>query len=178
MRILTQMISIVAMAIALLSFQQKKQRRILLLQFCSSTLFAVHFYMLGAVTGCLLNLIGIVRAAVFANRGKKWADHIAWPFLFCASFVAVYLVNFFVLKLPITTANLLIQLLPTLGMFSTTISFRMKKAAQVRLFSLVSSPLWFAYNAINGSIGGMLTEVFVMVSILVGMLRLDIKKKK
>ena len=178
MKLVAQILSIVAMCIALLSFQQKKQRKILLLQFCSSTLFAIHFYMLGALTGCLLNLIGVFRAAVFANRGKKWADHIAWPLLFCASFVGVYLLNFTLLGLKATPVNLLIQLLPTLGMFATTVSFRMKKASQVRVFSLISSPLWFAYNAITLSIGGMLTELFVMVSIIIGMLRLDIKKKK
>lgn len=178
MKIAAQIISIIAMCIALLSFQQKKQRNILLLQFCSGSLFTIHFLMLKAWTGCLLNLIGIFRAAVFANRSKKWASHIAWPILFCALFAGVYVFNFTVLKMEPVFSNFLVQLLPTLGMFATTISFRMKKASQVRVFSIISSPLWFTYNAIQGSIGGMLTELFTLISIVVGMVRLDIKKKK
>ncbi|MBQ8892810.1 MAG: YgjV family protein [Clostridia bacterium] len=177
-KIIAQVISIIAMTIALLSFQQKTQKRILLLQFCSSSLFVIHFFMIGALTGCLLNLVGIFRAAVFANRGKKWANHIAWPILFVALFFGVYLLNFTVLGLTPTVGNLLIELLPTLGMFSTTVSFRMEKAAQVRVFSLISAPLWLTYNIINFSIGGILTELFSAISILVGMLRLDLKKKK
>ncbi|MBQ6823057.1 MAG: YgjV family protein [Clostridia bacterium] len=177
-KLIAQIISIIAMCIALLSFQQKKQSRILVMQFCSGTLFTVHFFLLGAWTGCLLNLVGIFRAAVFANRSKKWASHIAWPILFCLLFAGIYVLNFTLLGLTPTLPNLLIELLPTLGMFATTISFRMEKASQVRAFSLISSPLWFTYNAINLSIGGMLTELFTLISILVGILRLDIKKKK
>lgn len=176
--IIAQIISIIAMAIALLSFQQKTQKRIVLMQFCSSSLFVIHFFMIGAITGCLLNAIGIVRAFIYSKKGQKWADHILWPVLFVVAFFGVYALNFTVLGLEPTLGNLLLELLPTLGMVATTVSFRMEKASRVRIFSLISAPLWLTYNAFNLSIGGILTEVFSLISILIGILRLDIRRKK
>ena len=166
------------MTIALLSFQQKTQRRIVLFQFCSSFLFGVHFLLIAAPTGALLNFMAAARALVYSARGKKWADHWGWPLLFSALPFGIYGLSFAAFGLAPTLENFFIELLPTLGMISTTISFRMKKAAKVRAFSLISSPLWLVYNVIHFSIGGILTESFSLISILIGILRLDIKRSR
>ncbi len=176
--IFAQALSIIAMTIALLSFQQKTQKRIVLFQFCSSFLFAVHFLLLGAITGALLNFMAAVRALIYSKRDQKWAASPFWILLFSILPIGIYGASFAFFGIAPTLANLLLELLPTLGMISTTISFRMKQAAQVRLFSLISSPLWLIYNIFNFSIGGILTESFSLISILVGILRLDLKKEQ
>lgn len=176
-RIIAQILSMIAMTIALLSFQQKTQKRIVLFQFCSSFLFAVHFILLGAMTGSLLNFMAAGRALVYSKRGQKWADHWSWIALFCILPLGIYGASFAFFGVKATLGNLLIELLPTLGMIATTISFRMKKASQVRAFSLISSPLWLTYNVFNFSIGGILTESFSLISILVGILRLDVRRR-
>lgn len=178
MKIFAQILSIIAMTIALLSFQQKTQRRIVLFQFCSSFLFGVHFLLIAAPTGALLNFMAAARALVYSARGKKWADHWGWLLLFSALPFGIYGLSFAAFGLAPTLENFFIELLPTLGMISTTISFRMKKAAKVRAFSLISSPLWLVYNIIHFSIGGILTESFSLLSILIGILRLDIKRSR
>lgn len=176
--IIAQTIGIIAMAVAICSFQQRTQKRIVLFQFVSSILFSTHFFMIGAVTGGILNAIGIVRAAIFARRDtKKWAAHPVWIYIFSGIFVGVYVLNFTVLGTAPILKNFLLEVLPVIGMVATTIAFRMKKAAHVRVFSLISSPLWLIYNVVNFSLGGILTETFSLVSIFVGMLRLDIGKK-
>lgn len=175
---LAQAIGLVAMAIAILSFQQKTQKRILLMQFCSSTLFTLHYGLIGAAMGSILNGIGIVRAAIFAQRDtKKWAASPVWIPVFIALFAGAYALNFTVLGKEATVRNLLLEILPVIGMTATTISFRMEKAGQVRLFSLISSPLWLIYNACSGSLGGAITEIFSLCSIFIGILRLDRKRK-
>ena len=176
--IIAQILSIIAMAIALLSFQQKTQRKIVLFQFCSSFLFAVHFILLHAVTGSLLNFMAAGRALIYSKRGQKWADHFGWVLLFSLLPLLIYGANFIFWGIAPTFRNLSVELLPTLGMIATTISFRMKKASQVRAFSTISSPLWLIYNCFNFSIGGILTESFSLLSILIGILRLDLKKEK
>ncbi len=178
MKIFAQILSIIAMTIALLSFQQKTQRRIVLFQFCSSFLFGVHFLLIAAPTGALLNFMAAARALVYSARGKKWADHWGWLLLFSALPFGIYGLSFTSLGVAPTLGNFLVELLPTLGMISTTISFRMKKAAKVRAFSLISSPLWLGYNIFHFSIGGILTESISLLSILIGILRLDIKRSR
>ena len=176
--IIAQAIGIIAMIIAICSFQQRTQKKIVTFQFVSSILFSTHFFMIGAVTGGILNGIGIIRAAIFAKRDTKaWAAHSAWIYIFSAIFAGVYVLNFTVLGTPAILRNFLVEILPVIGMVATTIAFRMKKAAHVRIFSLISSPLWLVYNIVNFSVGGFLTEVFSLGSIIVGMIRLDIKRK-
>lgn len=176
--IIAQTIGIIAMVVAICSFQQRTQKKIVMFQFVSSILFSTHFFMIGAVTGGILNAIGIVRAAIFSKRDTKaWAAHPVWIYIFSVIFVGVYTLNFTVLGTTPILRNFLLEILPVIGMVATTIAFRMKKAAHVRIFSLISSPLWLVYNVANFSLGGILTEAFSLCSIVVGMLRLDFRKK-
>ena len=64
---LGQGVGVAALIIAMLSFQQRTQKKIVLYQLVSSVLFTAHFFMIGAYVGSLLNFIGIFRAAVFAK---------------------------------------------------------------------------------------------------------------
>ena len=176
--IIAQSFGILAMGIALLSYQQKTQKKIVLFQSVSSFIFGVHFLLLPAITGSLLNFFGCFRAIIYSKRGQKWADHPAWLVLFILMPFILYAMSFLFFGIEPTIGNFLRELLPTLGMVATTISFRMKKAAQVRLFSLISSPLWLVYNCAPFTLGGVLTESFSLLSILIGILRLDLKKNK
>lgn len=176
--IFIQAIGLLAMGVAFCSFQQKSQKGILVLQMVSTTLFTLHFGLLGAMSGCLLNGIGIVRAAVYSQRDKKWGAHVAWPIVFSVLAGVCYALNFVCFGVEPTFKNLLLELLPAAATVLTNVALRCEKAAAVRLLCMFNSPLWFVYNAVAGSLGGMLTETFNFLSIVIGMLRLDRKKAK
>lgn len=173
---IAQGLGIVGMILVFLSFQQKKRVRILLLQTCSSFIFFIHFTLLGAYIGGILNLIASVRALIFSQRDKKWAAHPFWVWFFILLCAGVYAVTTLTQD-SLTLGHALLELLPVLGMAATTFSFRMKSAALVRRFSIISSPLWLVYNIASGSVGGTITESVSLISILIGILRLDRKKK-
>lgn len=176
---IAQIIGIVAMVVALSSFQQRTQKRIVLFQFVSSILFSIHFFMIGAITGSILNAIGMVRAAIFARRDtRRWAAHPVWIYIFTAVFLGVYALQFTLLGMSPTFRNFLLESLPVIGMVATTVAFRLKKASHVRAVSLISSPMWLIYNLFNSSLGGALTEIFTLISIFIGMLRLDLRRKR
>ncbi len=164
---IAQALGVIALVIAILSFQQNAQKKIVTLQMISSVFFCIHFCMLGATLGGLLNGIGIVRAAIFRNRDRKWASHIGWFFLFCILFCLVGILSW----------DGPISLLPILSMILTTIAFWIKNPGIVRAVSAPASPLWFVYNWFYASYPGMLTEAFVFSSILAAVYRYDIKKK-
>ncbi len=168
MEILAQIIGIAALACAVISFQQKTHKYILLFQLTANTLFTIHFSMLGAYTGAILNGIGIFRSLVFVNKGKKWADNIAWFWLFCALSAVV----------GIFTWSGIVSLLPVAGMILTTAAFWIKAPKLVRRVAFPSSPLWLVYNLYNRSYGGAITEIINMISIIIAMIRLDFKKEK
>ena len=171
-QIVAQGLGIVAFFIAVLSFQRKTQRGLMTMQIFSCFAFTVHFMILGAMGGFILNLIAFIRSFIYSFRkDHAWAASFIWVYVFIAAAVAsgVYSIIF---------AEGISALLPTAGMIITTFAGRMKKASSVRFLTLLNSPLWRAYNLIEGSIGGAMTEIVSIASIIIGMLRFDIKKKE
>ena len=168
-----QGLGVIALIIAILSFQQNDQKKIVTFQMISSVFFCIHFCLLRATLGGILNGIGILRAFVFRNREKQWASHPVWLILFCALFCATGIVFW----------DGPISLLPIAGMILTTVAFWVKNPRTVRFVSAPSSPLWFIYNWYYSSYPGMLTETFVFSSIAVAFFRYDLvpylrKKRK
>ena len=178
LEIAAQAVSIVAMAFNIFSYQNKRQRGVILFQLFGSGLFAVSFFILGAFVGGLLNLIGVVRAIVFMNKEKLRTHHPLWLIGFVTVYLLSYLLTFTVFGKEPTAAHLIVEFLPVVGMTATTISFQREKAATVRRYGLISSPSWLVYNVVSGSLGAILCEVFSLISILIGIWRLDIQKRK
>lgn len=176
-RFVTQAIGIVAMAMNILSYQQKKQSSVILVQMAGASLFAVHFWMLGATVGALLNAIAVVRAIVFYYKKQLHAEHIAWTIGFEVVFLISYALTFTVFGEEPTVPNLIVELLPVIGMTALTLGFRAKDAGAIRRFGLISSPAWLIYNIVNLSIGAICCEVISIISIVVGMIRLDKKQQ-
>ena len=93
-----------------------------------------------------------------------------------ASYIAVYILNFALWGAELTPINLLVELLPVIGILALNIGFRLKNASDVRKCGLISSPAWLIYNIVVGSWGAILCEVLTLISIFAGMFRLDKKK--
>lgn len=178
MDILTQAIGIVGMAFGILSYLNKSQRGIMIFQLLTTACFAVHFFMLGAVTGCLLNILGVIRAAVYSQRStRRWAAHPVWIYIFSGAAFALYALSFTVFGVEPSARLLILELLPVITVTVTSVAYRMPGGGQVRILSLFASPLWLIYNAINGSVGGTISDSLATVSILVGMYKHDRKRK-
>ena len=175
--IIFQGIGIIAMAFNILSFQCKKQRSIIVMQFFGALFFCVHFYLVGAMTGALLNAVAIFRALIYSNKKLFKADHEVWLVLFCQLSVACYAAAFLWLDVETSVYRFILEILPVVGMTLSTFSFRAEGAKGLRLLWFFSSPLWLVYNACNGSIGGTVCETFAIISILTAMIRLDRKPK-
>lgn len=177
-KVVAQIIGIVAMVFNICSYQQKQQRGIIALQLFGSVLFTVHFFMLNAYMGGLLNAIGVIRAIVFLYKDKLKTEHVLWLIGFIAIYVASYILTFTVFNKQFDIWNAMIEILPLIGMTATTFAFRSRTPKVTRLLGLVSSPSWLVYNLISLSIGAIFCEVISLGSILVGYLRLDREKMK
>ena len=176
--ITAQAIGIAAMAANVASYQFKKRWQILLLQLIGSTLFAINMFMLGATMGGLLNLVGIARSIVYMRlgEGRRHSPVIEGAFIFL--YLLSYALTFLVLNVPPTAENLIVELLPVLGMTAFTIGAALGSARTIRLFGFVSSPCWLTYNIFSLAVGGILCEVFALISNLSAFLRYDLRRKK
>ena len=176
-KIIGQIISIIAMAFNIYSFQLKTANKVIVCQLFGGLFFSVSFFMLGMVTGGLLNVVAVMRAIVYRFKDKLHSEHILWFLFFEALFVASYVLTFTVFKKEFTAFNAIIELLPVIGMTASTISFRLQSAKAIRAYGMICSPSWLIYNIIGGSIGAIICEVLSICSIVIGMFRHDFKKK-
>lgn len=160
MEILAQIIGILGTCAAFISFQLKENKKFFILQATSGLMFALNFLLLGAPTGCVLNLINIYRGAVMAG-GKRLHK---LPFL-----ISIQLI--YIIATALTYTNifsviaLTAQLIGTLAMWSGS-------GKTIRILQLFCvSPLWLVHNIFVFSIGGIVCEVFNIGSIIVSLIR-------
>ena len=173
--IIAQIIGVIAMLFNILSYQGKQPKTVIALQLCGATFFAVNFLLLGAAVGGILNILAAIRALIFFFRDKFKADRIYWLIAFIASYISVYILNFTVFGKEPTAFNLIIEILPVIGMLALNIGFLLKDSAKIRKCGLISSPAWLIYNIVAGSWGAIICELFTLISIFVGMFRHDKK---
>ena len=99
-----------------------------------------------------------------------------WVYIFHCLCLAAYVLTFAVFQTPPTLPNLILEILPTIGMVSLSISFNMTGAKEIRRLGTISSVCWLIYNIFHLSIGGIACEGMCLSSIIIGILRYDRKK--
>jgi hypothetical protein len=165
--LIVQLIGFVALGVAVLVYQFNTRKQILIILSLASLLFSIQFFLLGAYSGAVLNLINVARNYCFQKyRYRKRSAIILWGFI-----------GIFSVATALTWQGPL-SLLPAIGMISGAFANWQLKAKHIRLLSLVSPPAWFIYALAVHSYAAMLGEVLILTSILVGMYRLDRKGEK
>ncbi|MBQ2741471.1 MAG: YgjV family protein, partial [Oscillospiraceae bacterium] len=109
--IIGQIIGIIAATLAVISFQQKTHKYIVAFQLAANVAFILNFGLIGNTAGAILNGVALVRALVFVNKGRKWADNPLWLWFFCGLCIAAGWYTWTDWR----------TILPTLGMICTTV---------------------------------------------------------
>ena len=173
-----QAIGIVAMTLNISAYQFKSKRNLLLCLCMGSALFSVNLFLLGAVTGAIMNVLSVIRSLVYVKLDRlsisvKWVN-----IMFIVAYLISYALSFTVFGIEPTVKNFILELLPIIAMISMTIAFAGNNAKIIRLSGFISSPCWLVYNIFNNAIGGMLCEIITLVSITSALIRIDILGKK
>ena len=58
----------------------------------------------------------------------------------------------------------------------STVSLGIKNTRVIRIMNLISTPCWLAYNIFMFSIGGMCSDLIMLTSLIIAVIRLDIMK--
>ena len=161
--IFIQMIGFVGMGFAILSYQLNKHRAIMVCKSLSEGIFALQFFLLASYTGLAMNALGIIRNLTFAKLVQKNKTTTPFIVLFTALLIGTGI---------LTWAGPL-SLLAVTGKTFTTFAFGMKSPKNVRLFTIPSCITWLTYDLLTGTIAGVATEVFGMISIFIAYLRFD-----
>lgn len=172
-----QTIGIAAMVCNIISYQYKDQKKLVICHLLGGLLFAVSFFMLGAIIGGILNLVAMIRSVIFLFPKKLKASHPAWLWGFFASYIVFYVLTFTVFGTEPTPIAFAIEILPVVGMTALSVGFMLANTKAMRITGLISSPVWLIYNIYYVSVGAIICEAISIVSIVVGMIRHDKKSK-
>jgi len=165
--ITAQIIGFIATAIVIVSFQFKSVKTLLVLQICSSFIFAAQLFIMGAFSGMACNILGALLRIFVCGRNKKWVKALPWKYIFAAAFLlsgALFYTTWY-------------SLIPAAAMVVYTFAVWSANPKTIRIYNGAAvSPMWLIYNISIMSIPGIITEVVNITSISVSWLRFYSKK--
>ncbi|HSX01266.1 MAG TPA: YgjV family protein [Candidatus Saccharimonas sp.] len=165
---IVQGIGYLALFFVILSFQKNKRVNILLIMLIGLVLFVVHYALLQAWVGSLMNLIEAAMVFVaYKKEDARWAQKGYWLYVFIGLFFLAGAL----------TAKSVVDFLPAIAQTFGAVAVWQTNPRAIRFLMLGPRPLWFIYNFAVGSYAGMTAEVFILASVLVGIIRFDILRK-
>jgi hypothetical protein len=167
-RTLAQIIGFVGTIIIAIGMQQKKYGRIVFCKIANEFFSAIHYFLLGGYTGMVINFASCATNGVYWYRNKKGKSTLVFQIIFGTMFVLLGALSWHgFISIFVVTAKLLSSV--ALGINSPRI---------IRILNLISTPCWLVYNVYMGSIPGVISDVLVISSVVIAVVRLDILKKQ
>jgi len=159
--LLGQIFGLIAVFLGFLSFQMKEQKKLLIVQTATSLAFVIHYMLIGAYSGMLVNVLGIFRNLAYYHKDKPLFSGRKCPIFFAVLIGLSGLLSW----------QGYYSLFVILGVGINTLCLAFTDTQKTRASILVSSPLVLIYDLFVGSIGGAVYESVVIVSSIIGIVR-------
>ena len=157
-----QILGFIPVGLAFFIFRSDRRMTIIGLKALSDFLSAVHFLLLGQITGCAVNAVNVFRGLCFAQRGhRKWASGLWMPVAFC----------FFTVISSLFSWAGPISLLPTAGSCLAVVGYWSAEPRRLRYFNLAGISLWTVYGLCTLSVPTVVGNAISIGSILCTELR-------
>ncbi len=157
---------LIATAFILVAYQFRSNRTFFILQMCSATFFTLNMLLLGAYGGFVLNLLAALRGVILSlPKGKGITKPMFW------AVIVATMVGYGILIYMGQMPRFIDYLLPLQFVVGTYFAWK-QNGRSIRLAQLfVMSPVCLVYNIYVFTLGGILTECFNIVSILISLVR-------
>lgn len=173
MDIVAQILSILGCAIMILSFQFKNNRHLFIAQALSALTFGLSYVFLGTYDGAVMNVVALTNGAVLflGPKFRKKPIMIA----ICIGFALAPIISILLAGDAWAAKPILEKIFGiVIGIAQIVITIAMWKddgkiIRNTRLF--ITSPSWLIYNIVVFSVGGIICEVFSIISIIVSFIR-------
>lgn len=163
---LIQLVGIFGFVFTVFSYQCKNTRTCILVQAFAGLCFTLNFFFLDSYTAALLNFLNILRNLILVFCNSEKTKNILTGVVFTAYLAA-----------GVFTFSGIASLMATFAQLVGTLTMCTRNGKIYRLGTLLCvSPLWLVHNFMCGSLGGIITEIFTMISIVVFIIRFGPKK--
>ena len=166
--IIGQILGIIGMILGFVIYQVKDSKKILLVQIITSLIFCIHYILIGALSGAVLNIVGTVRSVVYYHREKKFFSGKYIPIAFA----------FIMAGTGIIFWETWYSIFVVSGLVIYNLALTFKNPQNLRRSILISCPLILTYNIFSKSVGGIAYESISMVSGIIGLIRYKNPKKE
>ncbi len=169
MKILANIIGILAVVLFVLSYQQKTRRYIVITNILSRVFYVTQYMLLFAFSGAAMDLTGLLVSLLAHKKDKNFiSKHIKlWVVASLLFIVAVGLLFY----------KDIFSILPIIAVIFEVGALWLTKEKHIRIVSLLSTPFWLVYNILCGAYGSAVGSVLAMVSIVSAFIRYDIRRE-
>ncbi len=159
---IAQLLGFVPLFLSWFIFRARSRTASITLKAVSDGFSAVHFFMLGEWTGCVINCINTARGALFSQKGRrKWASGIYLPIGFCLVTVGFSALSWAGPK----------SLLPMIGSCLAVVGYWQTSQKRLRRFNFAGIFLWLIYGFITLSVPTVVGNIISLTSITVSEIR-------
>lgn len=164
--IIGQIFGIIGLLMFVFSFQCKESKKLVFIQGIGGMMFFLNFMLIGAYGGALFNLTVLVRGLLYTKKDNKIWKPVVVDILFTIAYVySLILVKDNLLQIVLTT-------LPYISLVIMSVLMWKDDGKKIRIFQTVAlSPSWLIHNIFNFTLGGILAEVFNIISAIVSLIR-------
>ena len=163
-KLIAQIIGFVGTVFIIIGMQQKQYGRIVFCKIANSFFSAVHYFFLAGYTGMLINFASCFTNGVYWYRNKHNKTTLPFQIAFAILFVGLGVLSW---HGPISIFVILAKLI-------SSVALGIKNPRTIRILNLISFPCWLVYNTFMGSYIGMISDSLSLLSVIVGIIRLDI----
>ena len=162
-----QILGVVAVLLGFISYQVKNDRQLLFVHMLTCAVFSIHYYLLGAIPGAVLNGVGIIRDIIYYYKDKSFYKPKLYPMIFAV----------IMLGLGIYSSNGIHSVLVIAGLVINTVCLSFKNVQNVRKSVLITCPMVLVYDIIECSYGGTVYESVAIISAIIGIVRFSKNRK-
>lgn len=164
--IIAQGFGILGFILFALSFQCRKNKNLFIFQGFSGLMFCLNYTLIGALSAALFNLTNVIRAAVL---NKKKAE--SWRLVVTCLLYTIC----FGISIPGIWGNWLqifLSFITYASLIIMSVFMWLGNPKHIRYGQLfASSPAWLIHNFINFTLGGIICEIFAMISSTISLIR-------
>lgn len=167
--LIAQVIGIVATLIEIAIMQFKNMKYVLIGQCISNLLVVIQYALLGGMSGAAVCIIATFQTLILYAYRKKEKD---FPIIFTGVFLIAYLLS------SIIVFKSFIDIIACIAAILFGISVIQTQSSKYRIIILINSILWIVYDINTAAYTMIITHGIAVVSVIIGMIRLDTKNNE
>lgn len=168
MQLIATLIGFVGTGIIVIGMQQKKYKYIVMCKIGNELMAAIHYLLLGGYTGMMISFASCFTNGFYYFRIKNKKSTLPFQIVFGIMFVVLGALSW---HGPISIFVVVAKLI-------SSVALGINNPRTIRILNLISNPCWLAYNIYMFSIAGIVSDILVISSVVIAVIRLDILGKR